>query len=70
MDDGPHVELSPTTSLGEEIARVHRAALSVRRFRRGRGDEFLEARILSERIEHGIESKQRWSQRHAKPECA
>ena len=39
-------------------------------FQRGRGDEFLEARIISERIEHGIEPEQRRSERHAKPECA
>jgi hypothetical protein len=34
--------------------------------RRGRGDEFLEPRIILERIEHGIESKQRRSKRNAK----
>src|SRR5678815_3926421 len=31
--------------------------------RRGRGDEFLEARILPERIEHSIEPEQRRSER-------
>jgi hypothetical protein len=31
--------------------------------RRGRGGEFLEARIIPERIEHGIEPEQRGSQR-------
>jgi hypothetical protein len=63
MDDGPHVELSLTTSLGEEIADAGRVALFVRRFRRGRGDEFLEPRILPERIEHRIEPEQRRSER-------
>jgi hypothetical protein len=32
--------------------------------RRGRSDEFLEARIFSERIEHRIEPEQRGSERH------
>ena len=32
--------------------------------RRGRGDEFLEARIIPERIEHRIEPEQRGSERH------
>jgi hypothetical protein len=36
-------------------------ALFVRPFRRGRGDEFLETRIIPKRIEHWIESEQRWS---------
>ena len=31
--------------------------------RRGRGDEFLETRIIPERIEHGIEPEQRRSER-------
>jgi hypothetical protein len=35
------------------------AALFVRRFRCGRGGEFFEARIISERIEHRIEPEQR-----------
>jgi len=34
-------------------------------FRRSRGDEFLEARIIPERIEHGIEPEQRSSEREA-----
>ena len=54
ISDGPDVELSPTTLLREELAGVRRAALSVRRFGRGRGDEFFEARIIPERIEHRI----------------
>src|SRR6266480_787116 len=33
-------------------------------FRRGRGDQFLEARIISKRIEHRIEPEQRRSKRH------
>src|SRR6266567_3740059 len=33
-------------------------------FRRGRGGEFLEARIIPERIEHRIEPEQRRSQQH------
>jgi hypothetical protein len=55
VDDGPDVELSPTPSLREELAGVRRAALSVRRLRRGRGDEFLETRIVPKRIEHWIQ---------------
>src|SRR5439155_23993452 len=35
-------------------------------FRRGRGDEFLETRIFSERMEHGIEPEERRSERHAR----
>ena len=35
--------------------------------RRGRGDEFLEARIIPERIEHRIEPEQRRGERHVKP---
>jgi hypothetical protein len=46
---------------GDEIAVV-RIALFVRRFRCSRS-EFLEARIIPERIEHGIEPKQRRSER-------
>jgi len=38
--------------------------LFVPRFRRFRGDEFLEARIIPERIEHRIEPEQRRSERH------
>ena len=38
--------------------------------RRGRGDEFLEARIISERIEHWIEPEQRRSERRAHTHCA
>jgi hypothetical protein len=34
--------------------------------RRGRGDEFLEARIIPERIEHWIEPEQRRSERARK----
>jgi hypothetical protein len=36
----------------------------LRIFRRGRGGEFLEARIIPERIEHWIEPEQRRSERH------
>jgi hypothetical protein len=36
----------------------------LRMFRRLRGDEFLEARIIPKRIEHGIEPEQRRSKRH------
>ena len=49
--------------LGDEIADVRRVFLFARGFRRGRGSEFLEARIISERIEHGIEPEQRRSER-------
>ena len=48
--------------LGDEIADVRRVFLFARRFHRGRGSEFLEARIISERIEHGIEPEQRGGQ--------
>jgi hypothetical protein len=34
-------------------------------FRRFRGRQFLEARIIPKRIEHGIEPKQRGSERDA-----
>jgi hypothetical protein len=34
-------------------------------FRRFRGGEFLEARIIPQRIEHGIEPEQSGSERHA-----
>jgi hypothetical protein len=58
IDDGPNVELSPTTSLGAEIAGAQRASRCLfGAFGRGRGDEFLEARIIPERIEHWIEPK-------------
>jgi hypothetical protein len=36
----------------------------------GRGDEFLEARIIPERIEHRIESEQRRSERQVFVQCA
>ena len=42
---------------------AYRVALFVRRFRRGRAGKFLEARIIPERIEHGIEPEQRRSER-------
>ena len=42
--------------LSDEISDL-RLALFVRCLRRGRGDEFLEARIIAERIEHGIEQE-------------
>jgi hypothetical protein len=45
-------------SLREELAGVRRAALCVQRFR---GGEFLEALIIPQRIEHGIEPEQRGS---------
>jgi hypothetical protein len=54
----------PTTPLGEDLAGAHRAALFVRRFRRRRVNEFLEARIIPERIKHRIEPEQRRSKRH------
>ena len=38
--------------------------------RRRRGGKFLEARIISERIEHWIEPEQRRSERHALSQCA
>src|SRR4029077_4675690 len=40
---------------GKKIAGARRVELLVRRFRCGRGGEFLEARIVPERIEHRIE---------------
>jgi len=61
VDRGPNVELSPTTSLSEESAGVHPSVLFVRRFRRGRGNEFFKARIIPERIEHWIKPEQRRS---------
>jgi hypothetical protein len=50
VDDGPNVELSLTFS-GAYLT------LFIRRFRRGRGCEFVEARIISKRIEHWIEHR-------------
>jgi hypothetical protein len=44
---GPDVELSPATLLREELAGVHRAALSVWRFQREGGDNLLKARIIA-----------------------
>jgi hypothetical protein len=70
IDDGPNVELSPTTLHREERAGLRRAALFVPRFRRGRGGEFLEARVIPERIEHRIEPEQRRSERHVFVQCA
>ena len=52
-----------SSSLGGETADVIAAPLFVRRRRYGRG-EFLEARIIPERIEHGIEPEQRRCKRH------
>jgi hypothetical protein len=49
--------------LGDEIASAYRVALFVRRLRRGRGSEFLKARIIPKRIEHWIEPEQRRSER-------
>jgi hypothetical protein len=46
------------------IARRSGRSTLFRIFRRGRGDEFLEARIVPERIEHWIEPEQRSRQRH------
>jgi hypothetical protein len=43
--------------LGDEIAGAYRVALFVRRFRRGRGDDFFKPRIIPKRIEHWIEPK-------------
>ena len=45
VDDGQNVKLSPTRSIGEEFSDAHLIRLFIRRFRRGRGGEFLEARI-------------------------
>ena len=53
-----NLELSLTTTL-------RRDALSVRRFRHGRRGESLEARVVPDRIEHGIEPEQRRSERRA-----
>jgi hypothetical protein len=64
------VELSLTTSLREELTGVRRAPLFVRRFRRGRGGEFLETRIVSKRIEYGIEPEQRRSKRRVLTQCS
>jgi hypothetical protein len=61
IDDGPNVELEPDY---DEIADL-RVVLFVHRFRRFRGDEFLETRIVPKRIEHWIEPEQRRSERHA-----
>src|SRR5437667_12286421 len=44
------------------VSRVGTSLLRI--VRRGRGDEFLEARIIPERIEHRIEPEQRRSQQH------
>src|ERR1700736_7002565 len=66
VDDGADVELSRTTSLGAEFTGAHRVALFVRRFRRERGDEFLEAWITPQRIEHRIDPEQRRSKRPQK----
>ena len=49
---------------GKKIAGARRVELLVRRFRCGRGDDSLEARIVPERIEHRIEPEQRRSERH------
>src|ERR1039457_1973879 len=59
------IELSPITWLREEFAGAHIIALFVRWFRRGRGGEFFEARIIPERIEHWIEPERCRSERHA-----
>jgi len=50
--------------------RIARRAFSFRELLRhrfaslgaGEGNEFLEARIIPERIEHGVEPEQRWSE--------
>ena len=52
-----------SSSLGGETANVIAAALFVRRLRCGRLREFLEARIVPERIEHRIEPEKRGSKR-------
>jgi len=52
------VENNLRLQFGDEIADGRRVSLFARRFRRGRGDEFLEARIVPERIEYGIEPEQ------------
>src|SRR5204863_1442914 len=44
----------------------HHVALFVGRLRRGRLGEFLEARIIPERIEHRIELEQRGSEGHGR----
>jgi hypothetical protein len=43
------------TAAVKKIAGARRAVLLVRWFRFGRGGEFLEARVVPERIEHRIE---------------
>jgi hypothetical protein len=62
--DGPIAELSATTALAGGVAGAYRGALFFRRFRRARC-EFLEARIIPERIEHRIEPEQRGSEQDA-----
>jgi len=62
IDDRPNVELARLRCSATSLLAL-RTALSVRPFRRGRGDEFLEARIAPKRIEHGIELEQRKSKR-------
>jgi hypothetical protein len=61
-EPGPQPRDRPSTLSGKKIAGARRVVLLVRRFRCGRGGEFLEARIVPERIEHRIEPEQRRSE--------
>jgi hypothetical protein len=49
---------------------AHLIALFVRRFRRRRGDEFLETRVVPKRVEHRIEPEQRRSKRQVRSQWA
>ncbi len=51
---------------GLHKSRVDELQIGAGSLRRGRSDEFLEARIIPQRIEHRIESKQRRSERPAR----
>ena len=51
-------------------SRVDELQIGGGSLRRGRTDEFLEARVIPQRIEHGIEAEERGGERHAKPESA
>jgi hypothetical protein len=72
------LQLPPLAHYGSTITarRLWRGLTRRRRlfrcspFRRRRGNQFFETRIIPKRIEHRIELEQRWSERHAKPESA
>ena len=51
-------------------SRVDELQIGGGSLRRGRTDEFLEARVIPQRIEHGIEAEERGGERHAKPDSA